>query len=107
MQFRRAFLNRLSGDAQGIFNIMGIGVGLPRRAEEAAELAIDVADVRRVEMTVDVKVCRASMLPSAHRVSEFAQGVEIIGVKECDAVLEREAFAGPDLGADVVQFGVV
>ena len=86
---------------------MCIGVRLTRRAEEAAELAVDIADVCRVEVTVDVEICRASVPRATDGVGEFAQRVEIICVKESDAVVERETFAGSDLGADVVQFVVV
>jgi hypothetical protein len=47
------------------------------------------------------------VLVPAHGVSKFAQCIEIVGIKESDAVCERKAFTGPDLGADVVQFKVV
>src|SRR5258708_33755067 len=62
MQFSRAFRNGLARDAQGIFDVVRVSVRLARRAVEPAEFAINVADVRGIEMAVVVEVKRAAML---------------------------------------------
>src|SRR5215831_7179203 len=72
VQFSRAFLNCLTRNPQGLVNVMGIGVRLARRSKKAAELAIYIADVGGVEMTIYVEVGRASMLSSTHSISQFA-----------------------------------
>ncbi len=89
MQFSRAFGHRLSRDAQGIVDVVRIGVGLARRAKETAKLAINVANVRRIEMTIDVEVSRAPVFRSPDSVGKFAQRVEILGAEEGNAVVER------------------
>ena len=86
---------------------MGVGVRLARRAKEAAELTIDIADIRRIEMAVDVEVSRASMLLSPDCVGKFAQGVEIVRAEEGHAVREREALAAIYFPANFVKLGVV
>ena len=68
VQFGCAFRYRLSGDAQRIVDVVRVSIGLTRRAKEAAELAINVANVRRIEMAIDVEVSRASVLLPPHRV---------------------------------------
>src|SRR5262245_38341054 len=77
VQFGRAFIHSLSGDFQRIVNVMCVSVGLARCAKEAAELTVDVANVRRVKVPVDVEVSRASVHLPPHRVREFSERVEI------------------------------
>src|SRR5712671_5306452 len=97
MQFSRAFRHSLPRDAQRIVDVMSVGVGLARRAKETAELTVDIADVRRIEMTIDVEVRSPSMFPAPHCIGKFTQGVEIICGKESYAVFERKTFAAIDL----------
>ncbi len=75
MQFGCAFRNGLARDAQGIIDVMRVSVRLTRGAVEPAKLAVNVADVRRIEMPVDVEISRAAMFLPADGVGEFAQGV--------------------------------
>ena len=96
MQLGRAFIHGLSGDAQGILDVVRVSIGLARRAKEPAELTIDIADIRRIEMTIDVKVSGPPMFPAPHVVGKFTQRVEIVGGKKGDAIFEGEAFAGFD-----------
>ncbi len=82
---------------------MRVGVGLARRAKETAELAIDITDVRRIEVTIDIEVSRAPMFLSPHVVGKLTQCVEIVCGEKGDAVCEREAFAGFDLRRNFVE----
>ena len=88
MQFGRAFADGPSGDAQTVVDIVRVSVRLSRRAEETAELAIDITDVRRIEVAIDVEVARAAMLLPAHRVRQFAERVQVVGVEKRDAVIK-------------------
>src|SRR2546421_3813189 len=56
MQLSRAFVDRLAGNLQRIIDVVRVSVRSARRAIEAAELAVDVADIRRIEMPIDVEV---------------------------------------------------
>ena len=67
---------------------MSISARLPRRAIEPAELAIDVANIGRIEMAVNVEICRAAVLRASHRVSKLAQAIEIVSGEQRDAVFE-------------------
>ena len=69
-------------------------------AERAEHAAID-ADVRRVEVRVDVVVGDVAVLPLADEVGELADfGQRDVGAFEDEAVVEREALAGFDFFAD-------
>src|SRR5437588_12834243 len=81
VQLSRAFTYRLSGDLQRIVDVVRVSVRLARRAIEAAELAVDVTNIRRIEMPIDVEVSGAPVLLTAHRVGEFAQRIQIVGVE--------------------------
>ena len=78
MQLSRAFRHCLTGDAQRIIDVVRVGVRLARCAKETAELAIDIADVCRIEMAIDVEISRTSMFPSPNRVGEFAERIKIL-----------------------------
>ena len=93
MQLSRAFRHGLSRDAERVVDVVRIGVGLSRRAKEATELTINIADVRWIEMTIDVEVSRAPVLRSPDGVGKFAQRVEIVGGEQSNAVFQGKAFA--------------
>ena len=107
VQFSGTFRHGLSGDAQRIVDVVSVGVGLARRAKETTELAIDITDIRRIEMSIDVEVRRPAMLLSPHGVGKFAERVEIVGAEEGHAVFEREALAAIYFPAKLVKLGVV
>src|SRR5882724_9840097 len=104
MQFSRAFRKGLAGDAEGIVEVMRVRVRLARGAVEPAEFAINVADIRRIKMPVDVEISRAAMLLPADGVGEFAQGVEIVGREKRYAVFKRQARTACYFAANLVQF---
>src|SRR6267378_1834146 len=93
MQLSRAFRRRLSRYAERVVDVVRIGVGLARRAKETAKLAINITDVRRIEMTIDVEVSRAPVFRSPDGVGKFAQCVEIVCGEQSNAVFEGKAFA--------------
>src|SRR5947207_11218378 len=107
MQLSRAFVERLAGDLQRIIDVVRVSVRLARSAIEAAELAVDVANIRRIEMPIDVEVSGAAVLLSTNCVGEFAQRVEVFGMEKSEAVIERQTLARLHLRADVVKLDVV
>ena len=72
-------------------------------AERAEHAAVD-ADVRRVEVRVDVVVGDVAVLPLADEIGQLAQlRQRHVGPLEHEAVVEREPLAGFDLLADRLQ----
>ena len=102
MKFGCAFAYRLTRDAQGIIDVVRVGIGLARSAKEAAEFAVDIANVRRIEMTIDIEISRAAMLLSTNSVREFTKRIQISCIEECNAVLERESLSGRYLARNLV-----
>ena len=97
----------MSRDFQTVVDVVCVGVRLSRSAVEAAELAVGVTDICRIEMAVDVEVCRAAVSSPSCRVGQFTQCGEIVrGVKR-DAVIERQPFAVRDYLLNQLQFFVM
>ena len=86
---------------------MRVGIGLSRRTKESAELAVDITNVRWIEMTIDVEICRSSMHSPAHGVGQLAEGIEIVRVEESNAVVERKWLSRFYLGANLIQYRIV
>ena len=107
VQLSRAFGDSLSGNAQRVVNVVRVSIRLARRAKEAAELAVHITNVCRIEMTIDVEVCRPSMHSPTHGVRQLAKRVEIVRIEERNAVIERKLLSGLYLGANVIQFSIV
>ena len=93
MKLSCAFAYRLTGDAQRIIQVVRVRTRLARCPKESAELAVNVTDVRRIEVTIDIEISRASVLLPTNRIGEFAERVKVIRIKERNAILEREPFA--------------
>ena len=74
-------------------------------AERAEHAAVD-ANVRRVEMRVDIVVREVAVLSLSDKIGEFAHlRQRHIGSLEHEAVFKRQPFAGFDLVADGFQNG--
>jgi len=97
-----AFAYRLTGDAQRIIDVVRVGIRLTRRPKEATEFAIDVTDIRRIEVTIDIEISCAPVLLPANSVREFAQRVQIIRIEERNTLLESESLSAPYLAGNLV-----
>src|SRR5437870_1260899 len=86
---------------------MGVSIGLARRPKESAEFAVDVANIRGIEVAIDVEVSRAPMPAATNCVGKFAEPVEIIGGIKSQAVFERKPLAGFDSAGNLIQSCVV
>ena len=102
MKFGCAFAYRLTGEAQRIVYVVRIGIRLARRAKEAAEFAVNVTDVRGIEMPINVEISRTSVLLAANSVREFAKRIQISCIEERKALLESESLSGPYLAGNLV-----
>ena len=67
MQLGRTFIHRIASDLDAFLDRVRVGTLLPRPFVKAAELAVGDADVRVVEVAVDVVIGRQPVLPAADR----------------------------------------
>jgi hypothetical protein len=67
---------------------MGVGIRLPRRAEEAAKFAIGVTDIRRIEMSIDVEVRGAPVPLPSHYVCQLSESRQIVSSIKSHTVFE-------------------
>ena len=74
---------------------------LSRTSIKAAEFAVGDADVRVVEMAIDVVIGRQAVLAAADSVCQFAESVEVGGVEKSDTFVKRQTLAVLDLKCDV------
>jgi hypothetical protein len=57
---------------------------------KSAEFTIGDADVRVIEMPVDVKISRPPVLFPPHRIGEFAERVQIVRAKKRNAFVKGQ-----------------
>ncbi len=78
-----------------------VGILLLARLRERAELALDAADVRLVEVQVldEVDLVAAAATP-AREVGELAEREQVVGLDQCEPVFEVEPLTGLDLLVD-------
>jgi hypothetical protein len=83
---------------------VGVSVLLLLGDGECAELALHAADVRLVQIEVldEVDVV-GTAAKAARRVSQLAEGEDVVGLHQRQAVLEVEPLAGLDLLGDEFQ----
>ncbi len=103
-----AVLDRLAAALQDLlvahhvpFRVAQIG------AESAEDAAVD-ADVRRIQMRIDVVIREVAVLALADDVGQFAQGVQVdFGPIQEQPVVERQPLAGQHFIANRFQSGLV
>ena len=94
MKLGRSFRDGLPRDLDPFRDRMRLSAFLPRPLVKPAKLAVGNADVRVVEMPVDVEVSRLAMLFATDEVGEHANGVEVVCSIKRHAFLEGQAAAG-------------
>ncbi len=80
--------------ADGLFDRHRVAAGDARLPSPRAEAAVDPAEVRRVQVAVDVVVAPVPVPPLSLAVREGADAEEVRRAEEDEAVLEREPLAG-------------
>jgi hypothetical protein len=107
VQFRSTFGDCLTGNPEGLVDVVRVGVWLPWRAVKAAKLAIRITDIRMIEMSVDVEVSSQSMFLTPYLVCQLSQSQEVIRRVQREAISEREPFPSLNLASYFYQFGIV
>src|SRR6185503_9603999 len=79
VQLRCAFLDCFAGNPKRLVNVVCISICLTRSTVETAKLTVGIADIRRIEMTVDVEISYFAVLVAAYFVCQFSESWKIIG----------------------------
>ena len=91
-------------DRDGLCLRHRIGALLVRIAAKSAELAVRGADIRQVDMAVDVIVDNVPALLAAHVIGQGAEPGEVMALEEPYAVLPRQALSAHHLRLDILIF---
>ena len=100
VELGRAGFDGLASLLADVLQIAGVLAVLTLLAVELAELAGERAHIRVVEVAVDVVVRHARVHAIAHELGQIEHAPDVGRVVEHRAVIEREALARDDLGAD-------
>ncbi len=103
VKFRCAFADALLGALVDLFKSEGVGAGSVGIAAEGAQLAMRDANVRRIDVPVDVVIGDVPVALFADVVGEPADGEKIRRTVQCDAIVHAEAFAGENFVCDGLQ----
>ena len=93
VQLGRTFGDGVAGDLDAFFDRMRVRTFLPGTLVKAAKFAVGDADVRVVEVAVDVVIRRQPVLAAANRVGQLAESVEVGRVVKRDAFVKGQPFA--------------
>ena len=96
----------LAGVPPHLFERHGVGLRVVHALPEGAQAAARHADVRGVDMAVDVEIRHVAVLALAHQVGHVAHPQDVAGTVQRHAVLERQPLACLDLRADGNQTGI-
>src|SRR5262249_55907941 len=107
MQLSRAFRDCLARDFQAVVDVVCVSARLSGRTIEPAKFTVGVANVRWIQMAVNIEVRGATVPPASLEIGEFAECGKIAGGVKCDAVVKGESFSSGDARRDVVKFFVV
>ena len=72
VQFRRASIVRGTGAFENLRPVHDVGAGVVEVGPERAKVALVDADVRRVDMRVDVVIAKLAVVPFADEVGHLA-----------------------------------
>ena len=99
----RAVLDRFAGLAADVVEVAGVCAVLILLAIELAELARERADIRVVQVAVDVVVGDAGGEAAADGVGQFQHRPDVRGAEQQVAVVEGQPLPRFDLGADGIE----
>src|SRR3984893_10981627 len=97
VKFRRAFCNALRCALVDLIQRERVSAGCVRRASESAKAAMRYANIRGVNVPVDVVIADISVLLLADVIPKPAERKQIVRLVKRDAVFRIEALAGENL----------
>src|SRR6185437_3496260 len=106
MKFRRAFCDALPRALPNFFErvaVRSIGIFV---APECAQAAVSAADVRRIDVPVDVVVAEVAVALLANMIREPSNGQQIARFIERQAILSRKPLASEHFLRDSRQFWI-
>src|ERR1700690_1621651 len=106
VKFRRPFRHTLSGACPDFLQREGIGPGGVRRAAKGTQLAVRHANVRRIDVPVDVEIADLSVSFLPYMIRKPSDGQEVRRLKERHAIFGVQAFAGENFLSDWLKAGV-
>ena len=106
MQLGRTFGDGSSGDTHTFLDRMRVRTFLPGTFVKTAEFAVGDADIRVVEMPIDVVIGRQSVLLASNKIGQFTDRVEVIRRVKRKPIVKRQTLAVLDFVGDVAKLGV-
>ena len=106
MQLGRTVGDGGAGDLDAFLDRMCVRTFLPSTLVKAAEFAVGDADVRVVEVAVDVLIRRQPVFFAADMVGQFAESVEVRCLVQRHAFGKRQPLSILDLFRYVLQLGI-
>ena len=100
VEFRGAFADTLLGALINLFERKSIRTGSTGIAAERAQFAMRDADVRRIDVPVDVEIGDVAVALLANVVGQPANGQQIGRAVQQDAVVNAKAFTGEHFARD-------
>src|SRR5208282_2616499 len=100
VKFRRALGDGFRGARENLIERKCVCARHVRRAPERAQLAMRDADIRRIDVPVDVEVADVAVALLADVVREPADCEQIVRLEEREAVFGAQALAGENLVRD-------
>src|SRR5467141_479099 len=97
MEFRRAFAHALVGALVNLFERKRICAGRVGIAPKGAQLAMRDAYVGRIDVAIDVEKTGIAITLLADGIREPAEGEQVGGAIEREAVVKAQALASEDL----------
>src|SRR3984893_10911352 len=97
VEFRCAFRHALPGAREDFLEREGISARRIRRASKRAQLAMRHADIRGIDVPVDVEVADVSVAFLAHVVGQPANRQQVVRPVECQTVFGRQASTGENV----------
>ena len=88
------------GGLESFFERHGVGAGRVLLAAEGAQPARRHANIRRIDVAVDVEVRLVAVHPLAHGVGQPAHGQNVAGAVQGKGVVGFKPFAGEDFLVD-------
>ena len=100
MEFSDSFAVAGSGGFVGFFERHGVGTGRVFLTAKGTEAAGSYANIRRVNVAIDVEICFVPVETLAHVIGQPADSEDVPSTVENESVVSRQALARENLFGD-------